>query len=87
MTIKADLLSLVQEKAKQITDVPELLKFFGLLVDQLNVMSECVLEQYQNNTETASDVLRLVAWQSVSINIEYSESFTDKVIWEFRQIH
>ncbi|MFS1935593.1 hypothetical protein [Vibrio splendidus] len=83
MTIKTELLSLVQEKTKQTTDVPELQDFLGYLVGQLNAMSESELEEYQANTETALDVLRLVACQSVSINVEYRESFTDKVIREF----
>ncbi|WP_435247099.1 hypothetical protein ACMAZD_09855 [Vibrio sp. nBUS_14] len=82
MTIKTELLSFVQEKAKQTGNTTELKEFFGYLVDQLNAISECELEQYQDNTETASDVLRLVAWQSVPINVEFSENFTDKVILE-----
>ncbi|WP_210456055.1 hypothetical protein [Vibrio crassostreae] len=60
--------------------IPELQEFFGYLIDELNALSECELEEYYRNSNSTVDVLRLVAWQSVPINVEYSERFVDEVL-------
>ena len=79
MTIKATLISLVKDKLRQTEGIPELQEFFGYLIDELKVSNEYELEEYYNNSLSASTALRLVAWQSVHINVEFSESFIDEI--------
>lgn len=80
MTLKISLISLVAEKKSQMKGIPELKEFFGYLLEQLDETSDQVLGEYERNSCSDSDVLRLVAWQSVPINIEFSESFTNEAI-------
>ncbi|MEZ8493487.1 hypothetical protein AB6C81_14710 [Vibrio splendidus] len=84
MTIKATLISLVKDKLRQTEGIPELQEFFGYLIDDLNVSNEYELEEYYYNSLSVSGALRLVAWQSVHINVEFSENFIDEITMQMR---
>ncbi|CAH6852522.1 hypothetical protein VCHA50O413_20370 [Vibrio chagasii] len=80
MNIKARLLLLVKGRRKNTVVIPELQEFYGYLLDELDAFTDNELEEYYNNSTSTIDFLRLVAWQSVPINIEFSERFVDEVI-------
>ncbi|MCG9561125.1 hypothetical protein L1D28_05640 [Vibrio chagasii] len=80
MTIKMRLLVLVEEQQQKMAAIPELQEFFGYLIDELHAVNDYELENYFCNSKSEADILRIVAWQSIPINIEFSERFTDEVL-------
>ncbi|MCG9542311.1 hypothetical protein L1D37_00805 [Vibrio sp. Isolate33] len=80
MTSKTGLILLIQNRKRQTKGIPEVQDFFDFLIDELTELSDKEFGEYNYYSKSNSDVLRLVAWQSVPINIEFSERFVDEVL-------